>query len=472
VFPHYGVMADVRINEYRLLRAREGRMLAGVAAGLAQSSGLDVTIVRLCLGAMMLSGFGVAAYIVMWIILPEESPRRGLIIEPAPEQTAKIMRIALVGLGALSALNTFGGFLSFANPRAHRLGLDGGIGLVLLGIGIAVLFTRHRPDRPLWEAPSTPSRSAMASAGDEDDEPRTFTGPFADVVETVHGALSDTFSEMRTTVQESKARSDAMGSPVADDYDVDDTDDTDWNDYSGYYDDETYDEPEGLRTPVVTVTGGTDRSGGAALVFARIAGWLLLIWWVLGSLAIVGGWAIGVVTVRSPILLSVVSGFVFIGVLRVLLHAKFARAIVPALALLLIPVAIAASTVRVKGVIGETFFTPEMAAHIPSHGYRQAVGRMTVDLSAIHSAKPVTVNSRLGIGQMIVIVPNNATVKVNTRTDLGSYELFGRESHGASPRENVTYEGCEGGPKFTLNLRTDVGETMVRYVNGARAATC
>jgi phage shock protein PspC (stress-responsive transcriptional regulator) len=453
-------MADVRINEYPLLRAREGRMLAGVAAGLAQSSGLDVTVVRLCLAAMMLSGFGVAAYIVMWIILPEESHRRGLIIEPAPDQTARIMRIAIVGLGVLAALNTFGGFWNFANPHPNQFGLGGGLGLVLLGVGIAVLFTRHRPDRSLWDASPTPSRVAAATAaGDEEDEPRTFTGPFADVVETVHDALSDAFSEMRTTVQESKPRS---GEYVADD-------DTDWNDYESYYDDE----PASVSAPIVTVTGDPDRSSGAALVIARIVGWLLLIWWVLGSLAIVGGWAIGIATVRSPIVLGVVSAFVFVGVLRVLLHAKFARAIFPALALLAIPVIIAASTVRVTGQVGDTLHMPELAAHIPSHGYDQAVGRMTVDLSALaNSHKTTTVNSKIGVGQMIVIVPNNATVILHTRTDLGSYELFGRQSNGARPRESVTYPGCEGGPKLTLNLRTGVGETIVRYVNGARAATC
>jgi phage shock protein PspC (stress-responsive transcriptional regulator) len=461
-------MADVRINEYRLLRAREGRMLAGVAAGLSQSSGLDVTVVRLCLAAMMLSGFGIAAYIVMWIILPEESERRGRVLEPAPDQTAKIMRIAIVGLGVLAALNTFGGFLSFANPRAHHLGPDGGLGLVLLGVGIAVLFTRHRPERALWEASTTPSRpTAMRSAGDE-DEARTFTGPFADVVETVHDALSDTFSEMRTTVQESKARSDAMDRPVADDFD----DDTDWNDYDSYYDDASYDEPARATTPIVTVTGGTDRSGGTALALARIAGWLLLIWWVLGSLAIVGGWAIGIATVRSPIVLGVASWLVFIGVLRVLLHAKFARAIIPALALLAIPIVIAASTVRVNGTVGEAFFTPRTVAN-STLSYRQAVGRMTVNLSSTEFAKPTTtINSRLGVGEMIVIVPDNATVTVNTRTDLGGYELFGRESKEMSPRDNVTYPGCEGGPKLTLNLRTGVGETRVHRANGASAQTC
>src|SRR5207244_5708076 len=108
-------MADVRINEYRLMRSRHGRMLGGVAAGLAQASGMDVTLVRLCIGAMVIAGFGVPVYILMWIILPEESAKRGRVIQPAPESTARGIRIALVVLAALSLLKKVGGFLAFAH---------------------------------------------------------------------------------------------------------------------------------------------------------------------------------------------------------------------------------------------------------------------------------------------------------------------------------------------------------------------
>jgi phage shock protein PspC (stress-responsive transcriptional regulator) len=456
-------MADIRLNDYRLLRARDGRMLAGVAAGLAGASGMDVTLVRLCIGAMMISGFGVPAYILMWIILPEESMKRGLEIEPAPEQTGRIIRIALVGLAVLSVFNKVGGF-SITNPHARGFGLDGVFGLLLVGAGIAILLTRHRPDRALWDAPSPPSRpmSASAPVGDDvryedDDEPRTFTGPFSEVVETVHGALSDAFSEVRTTISESRPRSSTTA--AADD---------EYDDYGDLDDDE----PPSRPFPVVTVTGRTNNSGGGALVAARIVGWLVLIWWTLASLAIAAAWALGGATLRSPLLLAVSSGLVFIGVLNTLLHAKFARAIVPALALLLIPIGIAATTVRVNGDMGDYVFNPTDASK--PMNYRLAAGRMRIDLVNTKFDGPATVNARLTVGQLIVTVPDDARVTINSKTDsFGGYEIFGqRDQNGSSPDIHRTYEGCPDGPKLTLNLRTGIGEIDVLRANGHSTPTC
>jgi phage shock protein PspC (stress-responsive transcriptional regulator) len=56
------------------LRPRQGRMLAGVCAGLAEEFGISVTIVRLAfvLGAFFTGGFFVIAYLGLWLAMPEE----------------------------------------------------------------------------------------------------------------------------------------------------------------------------------------------------------------------------------------------------------------------------------------------------------------------------------------------------------------------------------------------------------------
>ena len=58
----------------RLVRPREGRMVGGVAAGIANYFGIDVTIVRLIWVLLLLPGGlpGVVPYIVMWILMPAE----------------------------------------------------------------------------------------------------------------------------------------------------------------------------------------------------------------------------------------------------------------------------------------------------------------------------------------------------------------------------------------------------------------
>jgi phage shock protein PspC (stress-responsive transcriptional regulator) len=453
-------MADVRVNDYSLMRARDGRMLGGVAAGLAKACGLDVVLVRLCIAAMVLSGFGVPAYILMWIILPEESPRRGRVIAPAPESTARIIRIALIALGVLSVFNKMGGFMSFANPHTSGVGFDGAIGLILLGIGIAILFTRHRPDRDLWQ-PAATETDTVTTAASADDDPPKFAGPFADAMGTVHGALSDAFSEVRTTLAESKPR----GSTAAyadDDISLDDD----------YLDEDVDIEREPTRVAVATADGDVRHAGGAALAWARVVGWLLLIWWSLSALGLVGLWVIGAVGVRSPVLLGVAGWLVFVAVLNTLLHAKFARAIVPSLALLLIPMGVAAATVRPVGDIGRHITEPQTIPQATKN-YRIGIGRLDLDYATTDFAnRNTTINARVGAGAIFVEVPNDVAVKVNARTGTGGYEIFGRESDGVSPRETINSNGCEGAKTLTLNLRTGAGYIQVHRANGHSNATC
>ena len=57
----------------RLYRAREGRMVAGVCAGLAAHFGIDPTLVRLAFALFTIfGGAGVLLYLIAWIIIPEE----------------------------------------------------------------------------------------------------------------------------------------------------------------------------------------------------------------------------------------------------------------------------------------------------------------------------------------------------------------------------------------------------------------
>jgi phage shock protein PspC (stress-responsive transcriptional regulator) len=58
----------------RLVRRRDDRMVAGVCSGVADYLGVDVTIVRLVtlLGAVFSGGTFLLAYLVAWVLLPEE----------------------------------------------------------------------------------------------------------------------------------------------------------------------------------------------------------------------------------------------------------------------------------------------------------------------------------------------------------------------------------------------------------------
>jgi signal transduction histidine kinase/phage shock protein PspC (stress-responsive transcriptional regulator) len=54
-----------------LRRGREDRLAGGVAAGVAEWAGMDVTLVRTAfILTSLLGGFGVAAYVVAWLLIP------------------------------------------------------------------------------------------------------------------------------------------------------------------------------------------------------------------------------------------------------------------------------------------------------------------------------------------------------------------------------------------------------------------
>ena len=57
----------------KLYRSRIDRMIGGVSAGLAKYFDIDPTIVRvLFVVSIFLGGGGILAYIILWIVVPEE----------------------------------------------------------------------------------------------------------------------------------------------------------------------------------------------------------------------------------------------------------------------------------------------------------------------------------------------------------------------------------------------------------------
>lgn len=62
------------MSETRLYRSVQGRVIGGVAGGLADFFGMDPTIVRLIFVLLVIfGGSGVLLYVVLWIILPERN---------------------------------------------------------------------------------------------------------------------------------------------------------------------------------------------------------------------------------------------------------------------------------------------------------------------------------------------------------------------------------------------------------------
>jgi phage shock protein PspC (stress-responsive transcriptional regulator) len=64
-----------------LVRPRDNRVIAGVCAGLADYTGMDVNLLRVIVALLTLFtvGTGVLAYVVAWIVIPEEGQKSSIV---------------------------------------------------------------------------------------------------------------------------------------------------------------------------------------------------------------------------------------------------------------------------------------------------------------------------------------------------------------------------------------------------------
>ncbi len=141
----------------RLYRKGSGRVLGGVAGGLADHLGIEVVVVRVVFVLLAATGgVGVAAYGLLWVFAPQDpfetvSPRdRGRDLS------------ALLALGSLTA----GGLLLMS---ALGIGVRPGVAVPLLAVGIGVsLLWRQADDasRSRWrQVTGTHRLSGLARAG-------------------------------------------------------------------------------------------------------------------------------------------------------------------------------------------------------------------------------------------------------------------------------------------------------------------
>ena len=75
----------------RLLRIRQGRIVAGVCAGLGAYLGVDVNLVRLAFGVLtVFYGFGILLYLIAWLILPEEGEDGSIVESFVSKRTSRL----------------------------------------------------------------------------------------------------------------------------------------------------------------------------------------------------------------------------------------------------------------------------------------------------------------------------------------------------------------------------------------------
>jgi signal transduction histidine kinase len=142
-----------------LVRREDGRLIAGVAAGIARHLGVNVAVVRIIFAVLATNGVGFLAYFAFWILLPGEddesgdtrlrSPRQALRAtlrrRPGddPRRRRKLIGYALLGAATGSLLGAFG-----LNVGGRSL-----LPLSVAGIGALLIWWRSpQAQRDRWAA--------------------------------------------------------------------------------------------------------------------------------------------------------------------------------------------------------------------------------------------------------------------------------------------------------------------------------
>jgi signal transduction histidine kinase len=146
----------------RLQRSREDRIIAGIAGGIAARRGRDPTIVRIVIVLLgLVSGFGVAAYVIAWLLLPAEGSTETIGARAVADRQGITIALALVPALVLvlllgSALHA--GFVS-----------SWGLPLLISAAGLVLVYRNAEDDERAW---LTESVKALLQLGSEPRQSR------------------------------------------------------------------------------------------------------------------------------------------------------------------------------------------------------------------------------------------------------------------------------------------------------------
>ncbi|WP_181140434.1 PspC domain-containing protein [Streptomyces sp. Ru62] len=420
----------------RFRRDRRHKMIAGVCAGLGRQTDMDPVIFRITLAVLSATGgLGLIFYGFAWLLVPyedeEENELRKLFTGRVDGQALAAVLFALVGCGIFLTMLRNGGVLAFATV----------LSLLLAGAGY---WSRRRG------APDPDPLAAQAAA---DAPPEAQAPP---VVTTYPSWWRDPIVKDGTHVGGTGylwGPGDARERDLTSVVDV------------GVPNPWTH--PGAIRTP----PAASPRPRGPRW----IGGWVFLLALLAGGLGTGLGWD------THPLGTSLQTGLacaLAVFGLGITLSAFLGRTGAGTVFLALVTAGLLAGAAALPRDITtdwrETSWKPVAAAQVRS-GYDLGTGRGTLDLSGVRPAKGQTVatDARVGAGQLKVIVPADAAVRLSIDVGVGDIRLPGDSGKDVDVRpgrhEEVTLAPAEGAGKGgTLDLTLGVG---VGQVEVSRAAS-
>ena len=134
------VVSTAPTSRFRLTRARRGRVVAGVCAGIARTFNIQPLIVRVAAVALTFaSGAGVIAYVAAWLLLPREGEAESLartVTRPGSPARGEALAVGSIVLGIVLLVRASGAWFSDAVVWP----------VALAGFGMAVIWKQADSD--------------------------------------------------------------------------------------------------------------------------------------------------------------------------------------------------------------------------------------------------------------------------------------------------------------------------------------
>jgi len=420
-------------------RPRRGRKIAGVAAGIANRYRIDPVLVRVgFVVAAIYGGAGILFYVLGWLFLPEEddeaSPAESLLGRGRSSTSSGFTILLCVALVPMTGW-FFGGSPIGTFPTWVSLVVIGGL-LYLLHQSRGHLGP-VRPSAPTPEpaAPTMPMTSAPMSTPIPTPMPPQDAAPRADV-----------------------PLAPPVGAPVDAPPPVDDrTTPPAWDPLGAApfaWDLPEPAAPEPEEPPEPPAKKRKSRIGTMTVGLALVAA--------AGMSFAMGGW------ITPQHIVGVVLAILGLGMVA----GAFLRG-GRGLIALAVPLSVAglALTVVTPGEyrgFGDLTTTPTSLAQVERE-YERSVGNVTVDLTALtvppgEEDEELEIRARTDIGNVEVIVPEDADVTFTCEVERGNVECLGREASGIEPRKYEDVESLGEGPgglKIELTAEANTGNVEV-----------
>ena len=418
-----------------LTRATDDTVISGLCGGLGRHFGVDPLVFRIAFVVMSLAGgTGILLYLVGWALVPDDQGQSfGARWLPGKDRSHKLLAAAMAGIGVLLLIDEiFDGH-----------GDDFPIGLVLVGVGAAVLWSR-RDGRavPPGSVPPPPPPPPPPTGGWTETAPVAASAPPTPSAEPAESAE-----------EPAPAAGDAATDPTATDLTTPPPagSSVSWADTAI-----SRPVPPPPAPPVYAArvakppkppSPPKPRSALVAVTLSLLA--------ILAGVVTLAGLDLAV---GLALALFLVAGAMVVGAWR-----GRARGLIP-IAIVLSSALFVASVIDVplKGGAGERQFRPTTVAELRSP-YRLAAGELTLDLRGLDAGgRTVPVVASMAAGNMIVTVPEGMAVEIDAHVGAGSLLIFGREWDGVGIDERLERAGVAGGGRLELDVKVGLGELEVR----------